>query len=410
MDFENVKHVQRAQARVGTVLNGAWRLDALIGLGGMAAVYAATHRAGARVAIKLLHPERARDKVDRARFLREKAIANTVNHPGIASVLADDVTEDGSPFLVMDLLDGETLLQRWKAQRGPLPPAEVLTLSEQILDVLAAAHEKGVVHRDLKPDNIFLTREGGVKLLDFGIARLRLPSGQTSLAGLRAMGTPAYMPPEQARARWDLVDARTDIWALGATMFSLLTNRYVQDAPTVNELFFLRMTCPIPSLARVEPSMHPAVVRVVDRALEFAQADRWPDARSMQAAVREALTLVALAPPPRSTLAPPRSTVAPPPRSTVVPPPRSTVVPPPRSTVAPPPSSTSTVVPPPRSTVAPPPRSTVAPSRNLRDLGALEGRAQPGRPQTRPSRAPGLSSPGSLSTIPRAISTIPRVP
>ncbi|WP_437303241.1 protein kinase domain-containing protein [Sorangium sp. So ce388] len=360
MDFENVKHVQRAQARVGTVLNGAWRLDALIGLGGMAAVYAATHHAGARVAIKLLHPERARDKVDRARFLREKAIADTVDHPGIASVLADDVTEDGSPFLVMDLLDGETLLQRWKAQKGPLPPAEVLALSDQILDVLAAAHEKGVVHRDLKPDNIFLTRDGGVKLLDFGIARLRLPSGQTSLAGLRAMGTPAYMPPEQARARWDLVDARTDIWALGATMFSLLTNRYVQDAPTVNELFFLRMTCPIPSLARVEPSMHPAVVRVVDRALEFAQADRWPDARSMQAAVREALALVALAPPPRSTVAPPpRSTVAPPPRSTLAPPPppRSTLAPPPRSTLAPP----------------PPPRSTVAPSRNLRDLGALGG-------------------------------------
>ncbi|WP_437955059.1 serine/threonine-protein kinase [Sorangium sp. So ce119] len=357
---------------MGTVLNGAWRLDALIGLGGMAAVYAATHRAGARVAIKLLHPERARDKVDRARFLREKAIANTVNHPGIAAVLADDVTEDGAPFLVMDLLEGETLLQRWKAQRGPLPPAEVLSLSAQILDVLAAAHEKGVVHRDLKPDNIFLTRDRGVKLLDFGIARLRVPSGQTSLVGLRAMGTPAYMPPEQARARWDLVDARTDIWALGATMFSLLTNRYVQEAPTVNELFFLRMTCPIASLARVEPSMHPAVVRVVDRALEFAQADRWPDARSMQSAVREALALVAIAPPP--------------------PPPRSTLMPPPRSTLT------------------PPPRSTLAPAKEMRELGPLDGRPPSGRPQTRPSRAPGLAAPSSLATIPRAISTIPRAP
>ncbi|WP_437630558.1 protein kinase domain-containing protein [Sorangium sp. So ce854] len=345
MSFENGTHVQRAQARVGTVLNGAWRLDALVGLGGMAAVYAATHRGGARVAIKLLHPERARDKVDRARFLREKAIANTVDHPGIAAVLADDVTEDGAPFLVMELLEGETLLQRWKAQRGSLPPTEVLSLSEQILDVLAAAHEKGVVHRDLKPDNIFLTRDRGVKLLDFGIARLRLPSGQTSLSGLRAMGTPAYMPPEQARARWDLVDARTDIWALGATMFSLLTNRYVQEAPTVNELFFLRMTCPIASLARIEPSMHPAVVRVVDRALEFAQADRWPDARSMLAAVREALAQVAIAPPP------------PPPRSTATPPSRSTATPPSRSTATPPPRSTAT--PPPRSTATPPPRTTI---------------------------------------------------
>ncbi|WP_437886286.1 serine/threonine-protein kinase [Sorangium sp. So ce307] len=385
MDFENGTHVQRAKARVGTVLNGAWRLDALIGLGGMAAVYAATHSAGARVAIKLLHPERARDKVDRARFLREKAIANTVNHPGIAAVLADDVTEDGAPFLVMDLLEGETLLQRWKAQRGPLPPAEVLSLSDQILDVLAAAHEKGVVHRDLKPDNIFLTRDRGVKLLDFGIARLRVPSGQTSLAGLRAMGTPAYMPPEQARARWDLVDARTDLWALGATMFSLLTNRYVQEAPTVNELFFLRMTCPIASLARVEPSMPPAVVRVVDRALEFAQADRWPDARSMQAAVREALALVAIAPPP-----PPRSTLAPP-RSTLVPPPRSTMAPPQQSAPA-------------------PPRSALAPAKEMRELGALEGRPSSGRPPTRPPRAPGLAAPTSLATIPRAISTIPRAP
>ncbi|WP_437574039.1 serine/threonine-protein kinase [Sorangium sp. So ce887] len=380
MDFENVTHGQRAQARVGAVLNGAWRLDALIGLGGMAAVYAATHRSGQRVAIKLLHPERARDKVDRARFLREKAIVNTVSHPGVVAVLADDVTEDGSPFLVMELLEGETLLQRWKAQKGPLPPAEVLSVSEQILDVLAAAHDNGVVHRDLKPDNIFLTREHSVKILDFGIARLRLPSGQTSLVGLRAMGTPAYMPPEQARARWDLVDARTDIWALGATMFSLLTNRYVQDASTVNELFFLRMTCPIPSLARIQPSMHPVVVRVVDRALEFAQADRWPDVRSMLAAVREAQAAVAVAPPARSTLVPPsRSTLAPLPRSTITP---------------------------------PPPRGALAPSTEVRDLGALDARSPSGRPQaqTRPPRTPGLSSPASLSTIPGAISTIPRAP
>ncbi|WP_437477678.1 serine/threonine-protein kinase [Sorangium sp. So ce1014] len=378
MDFENVTHGQRAKARVGAVLNGAWRLDALIGLGGMAAVYAATHRSGQRVAIKLLHPERARDKVDRARFLREKAIVDTVSHPGVVAVLADDVTEDGSPFLVMELLEGETLLQRWKAQKGPLPPAEVLSLSEQILDVLAAAHDNGVVHRDLKPDNIFLTREHSVKILDFGIARLRLPSGQTSLVGLRAMGTPAYMPPEQARARWDLVDARTDIWALGATMFSLLTNRYVQDASTVNELFFLRMTCPIPSLARIQPSMHPVVVRVVDRALAFAQADRWPDVRSMLAAVREA-----------------QAAVAAPARSTLVPPSRSTLAPPARSTVTP-----------------PPPRDALAPSTEVRDLGALDARSPSGRPQTptRPPRTPGLSSPASLSTIPGALSTIPRAP
>ncbi|AUX24468.1 protein kinase [Sorangium cellulosum] len=348
MELENDTLVRSAQSRVGTVLRGAWRLDALIGLGGMAAVYAATHRSGERVAIKLLHPERARDKVDRARFLREKDIANAVGHPGVAAVLADDVAEDGSPFLVMDLLDGENLLQRWKAQRGPLPLAEVLLVSEQILGVLAAAHEKGIVHRDLKPDNIFITRDRGVKILDFGIARLRVPSGQTSLAGLRAMGTPAYMPPEQARARWDLVDVRTDIWALGATMFSLLTNRYVQDAPTVNELFFLRMTCPIPSLAEVDPSMPPAVVRLVDRALAFAQADRWPDARSMQAAVREALAAAeGASPPPQSA-----------------------------------------------------PRC-----RDVPDPGP-----SPGRPSTRPARATGLSSPASLATLPRAISTLPRAP
>ncbi|WP_437670282.1 serine/threonine-protein kinase [Sorangium sp. So ce131] len=366
MDFENGAHVRRAQARVGTVLSGAWRLDALVGLGGMAAVYAATHRSGARAAIKLLHPERAADKIDRARFLREKAIANAVNHPGVAAVLADGVAEDGSPFLVMELLEGETVLQRWKAQKGALAPDEVLFLSEQILDVLAAAHEKGIVHRDLKPDNIFLTRDGGVKILDFGIARLRVPSSQTSLAGLRAMGTPAYMPPEQARARWDLVDARTDIWALGATMFALLTNRYVQEAPTVNELFFLRMTCPIPSLAKVAPSMHPAVVRLVDRALEFAQEDRWPDARSMLAAVREARIAVAGAPPPR------RSSVPPPPR---------------------------------RSSVPPPLRPSVPPPLSVRADAALDARAPSARSGTRPSRTP-----APLSTVPRSLSTIPRAP
>src|SRR5262249_15491612 len=153
------------------------------------------------------------------RFLREGYVANKVKHPGVVAVLDEDRAEDGVPFLVMELLEGETWAQRL-VREARVPWTDAFHIADGMLDALVAAHAAGIVHRDLKPENVFLTREGAVKLLDFGIARLDElhPSRVGTEIGI-TMGTPGFMPPEQARGRWDEVDARSDLWAVGATVF-----------------------------------------------------------------------------------------------------------------------------------------------------------------------------------------------
>jgi eukaryotic-like serine/threonine-protein kinase len=280
----------RARARVGHVLRAKWRLDRLLGVGGMAAVYAATHRNGKRGAVKMLHLELSIDDDARTRFLREGYVANKVDHLGAVSVLDDDVAEDGSVFLVMELLEGETTEERAQGRPGArLPANEVVWIADQLLDVLAAAHDKGIVHRDLKPENLFVTRQGELKVLDFGIARLRELTGASNATRTGSMmGTPTFMPPEQALGNWDSVDGRTDLWAVGATMFSLLTGATVHEADTVNKLLLLAMTKPARPISSVIPSLPAPLAAVVDRALAFDQKDRWADARAMQRALREA--------------------------------------------------------------------------------------------------------------------------
>jgi serine/threonine protein kinase len=278
---------QRAEARIGSVIKDKWQLDRLLGVGGMACVYAATHRNKKRAAIKMLHRELSSDPAIRERFLREGYLANSVAHRGAVTVDDDDVAEDGSAFIVMELLDGETLDQRWRRKGRRLPVQEVLAVADQVLDTLAAAHDRGVVHRDLKPENLFLTREGVVKLLDFGIGRVKelkgLPS--TTLSGA-AMGTPAFMAPEQARGRWDEVDGQTDLWALGATMFTLVAGEYVHESETINETLALACTQPARSVKTLRPDMPAAPAALIDRALQYAKPQRFPDARAMQVQLR----------------------------------------------------------------------------------------------------------------------------
>ncbi len=281
--------LMRARARAGTTLRSKWRLDGLLGMGGMAAVYAATHRNGSRAAVKILHRELSANAQVKERFAREGLVANTVGHPGAVKVIDDDVAEDGSLFLVTELLDGETLEERRVRFGGRLDEDEVLTLTDQLLDVLVAAHAKGVVHRDLKPENVFLTRAGQVKVLDFGIARLReLSTASTATQAGTTMGTPAFMAPEQARGLWEEVDARTDLWAVGATMFNLLTGRLVHAGRTTNELLLSAMANPAPLLRSIVPDVPATVAHVVDRALAFQRDERWPDATRMREEVRRA--------------------------------------------------------------------------------------------------------------------------
>ncbi|RYE81975.1 MAG: serine/threonine protein kinase, partial [Myxococcales bacterium] len=282
---------QQAQGRLGTTLKGKWRLDALIGVGGMAAVYAATHRNGHRVAVKLLHPALSLTTSVHERFRREGYAANNVEHPGVARVLDDDETEEGEPFLVMELLAGETLDTRWRRAGGRMPAGEVLAVAQALLDVLEAAHQGGVLHRDIKPENIFLTADGQLKLLDFGIARMReLAPGAASVTRTGAMlGTPAFMAPEQARGRTREIDGRADVWAVGATLFTLLTGRYVHPGETPNEILIKTATEHAPTLLSVQPDVPPEVAHVIDRALVFSTEERWESAAAMRAAVLEAL-------------------------------------------------------------------------------------------------------------------------
>jgi serine/threonine-protein kinase len=280
--------VQQAQARVGETLKEKWTLDGLLGVGGMASVYAATHRNQKRVAIKMLHPELSHNAAIRQRFLREGYIGNSVQHSGAVSVFDDDVTDDGCAFLVMELLDGETLDARWERKGKRLPPGEVLALLDRVLDTLSAAHARGIVHRDLKPENLFFTREAQVKVLDFGIARVRELSGSSKTQTGSLMGTPTFMPPEQARGRWEEVDARSDIWAIGATAFTLLSGEFVHVAGTVNEALIQAATQPPRSLGTLRPDLPASLIAFVDRSLSFDKDARWPDALAMQQGLREA--------------------------------------------------------------------------------------------------------------------------
>jgi serine/threonine protein kinase len=279
---------EAALRRVGGKINNKWRLDVLLGVGGSAAVYAATHRNGNRVAIKMLHAHLSLDEVIRTRLQQEGYAANLIDHPGAVRILDDDRSEDGSVFLVMELLAGEGLDARLKRKGWRLPRAEALGITFGLLEVLAAAHAKGVIHRDIKPDNVFVTREGQIKVLDFGIARvLDLPPGVNRTRNGALFGTLGFMAPEQALARSHEIDARTDLWAVGATLFTLLSGRLVHEAPTANEQLVNAATRHAPPLATVIPDVDPLLATLVDRALAFRPEDRWQSAPEMQDAVRD---------------------------------------------------------------------------------------------------------------------------
>ena len=221
-----------AEARVGQTLNGKWTVDRLLDVGGMGAVYVATHRNGRRAAIKMLHGEFAKDREVRRRFQREGYVANKIEHPGAVAILDDDVSEDGAPYLVMELLDGESL-SSWLARvGGRIPVREALAICGQVLEVLDVAHQAHIVHRDIKPANVFVTRSGYAKLLDFGLARVR--DGSVSLVPTQqgtVMGTAGYMSPEQARGKIDEVDARSDIFSVGAVLFRTVSGEIVVSRP-----------------------------------------------------------------------------------------------------------------------------------------------------------------------------------
>jgi serine/threonine-protein kinase len=281
----------------------------------MGTVFAATHKNnGSTAAIKILHPEFSRDEDTRSRFLQEGYAANKVNHPGVVRILDDDVTEEGLAYLVMELLQGELLEQRRIRKGGKLPLTEVYEFADQLLDVLAAAHAKGIVHRDIKPDNIFLTSQGKLKVLDFGFAQIKTDYRPEQTATGFLLGTPGFMAPEQAVGNRPLIDARTDIWAVGATMFLLVTGQPVHPGESAAEQLIAAANFPVRPITTLEPGLPTKLAYAIDRALEFDRDHRWPDCRSMQEALR-AIPKPGVGGPIRTSIVDERELRAPPPHS-----------------------------------------------------------------------------------------------
>ncbi len=275
-----------ATDRIGSVIGGKYRVDSVLGQGGMATVYGVVHvRNAARLAIKVLHPSVAMDRDVRTRFLREGYAANSVGHPGAVMVVDDAETDDGSVFIVMERLEGQSL----DALEGRVRVDEAVAIGDGLLDVLAAAHARGILHRDIKPANVFVTRTGVVKVLDFGIARVRdaytSGSGATTDTSV-VFGTPAFMSPEQARG--ETIDARSDLWAVGATLYTLVSGRLVHEAPTPVAILLKTASVAAPPLASVAPHVPRSLAQVVDRALSLSARERYASAADMQRALREA--------------------------------------------------------------------------------------------------------------------------
>jgi len=278
-----------ARARLGTVLGGKWRLDALLGVGGTSVVYAGTHRNGNRAAIKIIRSPVTGGERARARVFREAQTANRLASHGAVAVVDDGV--DGEDlFLVMELLEGRTLAAHAHDVGGKLPLGDTLRIAERVLEILAAAHERGIVHRDVKPENVFLTDAGTVRMLDFGLARVDDPSlGAEALTRSGAtLGTPAFMAPEQARGRTREVGARADVWAVGATLFAILTGRHVHVGETTAELLFVAASTPAAPISMYRPELPSVITAVIDRSLAFDAKSRFSDAAAMLVALRAA--------------------------------------------------------------------------------------------------------------------------
>jgi serine/threonine-protein kinase len=276
--------VAASEIGVGTVIAETYEVTGLLGHGGMGAVWAAQHRRlpGKRVAVKVLLGATT-DPESLARFKREAEIASRIGHPNIIEVLDFHTLPSGTPYMILEYLDGESLASRLR--RGPIGLEEALEIARQVGSALHAAHRAEVVHRDLKPDNIFLvpSEAGGtvadrVKVLDFGISKIRGSSTvQTQESAL--LGTPQYMSPEQAYGKNRTIDGRTDVWALGTIVYEMLVGAPAFSGETLAQVILSIVNDPAPSL-NGRPGVPPNVVKAVDRALQKEIEQRWPDVGS----------------------------------------------------------------------------------------------------------------------------------
>jgi serine/threonine-protein kinase len=270
---------------IGRVIKDTYVLEAKVGVGGFGAVYRARHlKLGSSVAMKFLLPHA--DDLARQRFEREARIAAAIVHPNVARVIDIDHDDEGSPYMVIEWIEGQSL-RGLINDRGSLSFAEVVELFHQFGSAMDAAHAKGVVHRDLKPENLLLSEESGVvllKVLDFGIARQEGSAG-TLTHGV-AIGTPCYMAPESARVGSSSADRRVDIYAMGLLLYECLSGRRAIEGEPM-QIFALQLTTgvTIPSVLATKPNLPPGVDDVIAIACAREPEGRYQSAGEMAAAL-----------------------------------------------------------------------------------------------------------------------------
>jgi len=276
---------------VGATVAGRYQVTGVIAAGGMGVVYDAVQRPlGRTVAVKCLHPKYAQDKVALARFQQEAVLVGSFGHANIVEIFDMGWLDDGTPFLVMERLEGETVSARLQRER-PFREGLAISVARQTLAALAVTHAKGVLHRDLKPDNLFLARRGGdtprVKVLDFGVAKAFGVGADAGAKLTRAgyvMGTPAYMAPEQARGAADL-DGRADLYGVGMILYEMLAGRLPYTARTPAALLGEIQRGALVSPRTHRPTLREDLDAIVMRCLAYDPAQRWPDATALQRAL-----------------------------------------------------------------------------------------------------------------------------
>jgi len=295
----------RSAIDVGSVIADTYTIEGVIGRGGMGAVFVASHKRlpGKKVAIKMLHADMG-DAETLKRFEHEAQIASRLGHPNIVAVHDFNSLPDGTPYIVLEYLEGETLGQRLR--HGPIPLEQALSIVRQIGSALAAAHREGIVHRDLKPANIFLvpTEVDGkiieiAKVLDFGISKIRgsqtVKTQESSL-----LGTPQYMAPEQATGQHSAVDERTDVFALGAIVYEMLCGHPAFTGASIPEVVFKVVYEQPPPLAQEAPMLPPSIAVTVQQAMAKQASERFANVNAfVEALTGQSVSLVrAAAPPP----------------------------------------------------------------------------------------------------------------
>jgi serine/threonine protein kinase len=286
--------LEKAGVHEGQVLAGKYRIERLLGAGGMGAVVAAHHlQLDEKVAIKFILPDALKNAEAVARFLREARAAVKIKSEHVARVIDVGSLDDGAPYMVMEYLEGGDL-SAWLEQHGTMPIEQAVEFVLQACEAIAEAHVLGIVHRDLKPSNLFAIRRRdgllSVKVLDFGISKITKAAGVGPSLGMTKthspVGSPHYMSPEQMESS-KTVDPRTDIWALGIILFELLTGRVPFEGTALTEVVARIVTAPPPALRALRPDVPVALERVVLRCLEKDRSKRYGNIAEFAVALGE---------------------------------------------------------------------------------------------------------------------------